>query len=123
MKWCKKRYYPCTRILMCSMQSMIRNAVEDENYKTVDKSVIYIIHFVKHKCDPDNYTTKFIIDAFNHLNFIPDDSMDHITVVAKAKYDPEESRTEIHILEDKGQLNLLESSLKYKKDLTANRGL
>lgn len=66
------------------------------------KDVIVVLTYyfkTKHRRDPDNYSGKFILDGLVKSKVIEDDSFDCINLQIKGKYDKDNPRTEIEILE------------------------
>ena len=54
----------------------------------------------KRKADPDNYTPKFVLDAFTEAGFIVDDDGTHLlSLTLKTDYDKDNPRLEILVKE------------------------
>ena len=68
--------------------------------KPIEKSEIIITFFFKDKRrhDADNYQ-KFLLDGLVAAGIIVDDDFEHISVTCKGKYDKNEPRTEIEVIE------------------------
>lgn len=66
----------------------------------LDKFNMHFISYMpsKRRADPDNYTPKFLLDAFTQSGFIKDDNGEHLKVLSlSTDYDKDNPRTEIII--------------------------
>lgn len=81
---------------------LVRAAVGNLRPDKPLKDVLVVLTYyfaTKHRRDPDNYSGKFILDGLVKSKVIEDDSFSCIDLKIEGKYDKENPRTEIEILE------------------------
>ena len=88
--------------------SLIKEALGEHHKEPIIKSIVWIKHYNKYLCDPDNFTAKFIIDALRGLGVIfHKDDGEHVSIIHTCMVDKENPRTEIIALKDENQLEKL----------------
>jgi len=74
---------------------------QDKPKKPLRRAKIRLTYYfpTRHRRDPDNYSGKFILDGLVKANVIEDDSFKCIDLELIGKYDKDNPRTEIEVLE------------------------
>jgi len=89
--------------------SLIQKAMDGYEGERIAPAIVFIKYFVTKVCDPGNFVSKFILDGLMYHGAIAaDDNLHDVNaVVQEAVIDRENPRTEIFVLQNTGQLDLI----------------